>query len=76
MKHNIKSGDLVIVRARDPKTLKFTGEEKVVLCYDPTAKSVYDHGMHRSYRGIEMLGSDGRIVLYPFNEWSFDIIKN
>ena len=70
----MRSGDLVVVKAYNPKTLEFTGERQMVMCYDPKVVTIYDHGMHKHSRGIKMISSDGRIEVYPVNEWTFDVL--
>jgi hypothetical protein len=70
----MKSGDLVLLKSYDQKSLDQTGESHLALCYDPNAVTVYDHGMHRHVKCIKMICDDGRIGVYPVNEWTFDVI--
>jgi len=60
-------GDLVKI------THQKTGEGEVVVCYKPEVIKCFNH--YGSYHAIQMINSNGTIVCYPVDRWSFEVIR-
>jgi hypothetical protein len=64
----VKPGDLVRISSRWSD-----GWSELALCYDPTVIRCSNH--HGSYSAIQMINTQGSVLAYPIDRWTFEVIS-